>query len=528
MLLEIVSMWVTVRMRATVLCTWAILVGLSALAADARGDGGVDAGGDDASGGTTDGGQSCVDSGDCYAPTPYCDPGSHTCVECLSSRNCADGVCDTTRHTCTGCLSQADCPATAPYCDPASHGCVECLTDKNCEPLGVACLDGECGRCGDGICSAEETISLGFLGPDFPGAPGGGFTVDFRVECREDCEAQCPTKDLGSALGDALASVEVADLRDLFANDCSAGGGHGPDASFLWTAPHSGQFVVDRTASTQSSLFMLFDEGCAGFENVCSGGPGQTPFDAMEGQSFLLVVDTDDEPTGSYVIGIHEVAPEGQAPGDDGGKVDETVASLCIDNAAARGEPVCDEGTRCACEHCPRDYNDCAVIPGCAEIRACMAEKGCIGADCYNSGACRSIIDTYQGVSGPAFRAGVGLQSCALTFGCELPCPGADAGTTPRPDGGRLCAPGREVVCSCDGGTDGTQRCNAGGDAFSPCVCSSDAGTEAGTPKKSKSDSSCGCRIGEAPESGHAAFAALALGLALAARRKRRGGRLLS
>ena len=516
-------MWVIGRMRAVVVGAGLAWTGLLAFATNARGDGGPEAGWDGGPRDTTDAGQSCVDSGDCFVPNPYCDPDSHTCVECLSSRNCAVGVCDVTRHTCSGCLSEADCPASAPYCDTASHGCVECLTDKNCEPLEVACTDGQCGSCGDGICSKREAVSTGgfVFGPAGP-VPND----DGRVVCLEDCEALCPTKDLGSAVGDALASVDVAGLRDLFASDC--GGGQGPDASFLWTAPRSGTFVMNMTGGPEPTVLSLFDQGCAGYEMQCTQGDGdggQMIFDAMEGQSLLVVVDTDGVPTGRYVVGVHEMT--GGGPSADGGHVDETVASLCIDNAAARGEPVCDEGTRCACEHCPRDYDDCAVIPGCAAVRACMEDKGCIGADCYNSGACRSIIDTYQGVSGPAFRAGAGLQSCALTFDCKLPCPGVDAGTTTSPDGGRLCAPGREVACACDGGGDGTKKCDASGNAFSPCGCGgADAGTDAGTPKDND-DSSCGCRIGKTPE-GHAAFAAFALALALTARRKRRTGRLFS
>jgi MYXO-CTERM domain-containing protein len=148
-----------------------------------------------------------------------------------------------------------------------------------------------------------------------------------------------------------------------------------------------------------------------------------------------------------------------------------------------------------------------------------MDSKKCVGADCYSSGACRPVIDTYQGVSGPAFRAASGLQSCALTFDCTLPCPGSvpDAGASPD-SGGRLCAPGREVACGCDGGSDGTKKCDVSGDEFGSCIC----GAEAGTAAEKRDDGSCGCRLGGPSRAGGTALFAAALALFFAARQTSR------
>jgi hypothetical protein len=92
-----------------------------------------------------------------------------------------------------------------------------------------------------------------------------------------------------------------------------------------------------------------------------------------------------------------------------------------------------------------------------------MEEKNCVATECYNSGVCRTVIDSFGGVSGAAFRAGARVQSCELTFGCDLPC-GADGGSADgsvtAPDAGRLCAPGRKIACGCEGGT-GTKVCSA-------------------------------------------------------------------
>jgi MYXO-CTERM domain-containing protein len=392
---------------------------------------------------------------------------------------------------------------------------VECVTDTNCAPFGVACTSGRCGFCGDGTCSPREGIDLFEQYFQDPSMSGG------RENCSDDCAGLCPTVDLGGALGDALGTVQAAAQQNLFSTYCSATGGFGPDASFLWTAPHTGTFVFESTSSTQpGTLVGLFSGGCGGYEMTCGT---EVAMDLAEGDAVLIVLDTDEAPTGSYVLGIHEDTSSGPvAP--DGGVIDNAVVALCLDNAAARGETLCDEGTRCACEHCPRDYDDCAVIPGCQEVRACMVEHACVGADCYNSGACRGVIDSYQGISGPAFRASAALESCALTFDCQLPCDPSDSGSAPSPssDAGQLCSPGREVACACGDGGHGTQRCSDSGAAFSPCECGGvpEAGSAPATPKNDD-EGGCGCRVNGAPEDPTSTLlAAGALAAAVLARRR--------
>ena len=158
-----------------------------------------------------------------------------------------------------------------------------------------------------------------------------------------------------------------------------------------------------------------------------------------------------------------------------------------------------------------------------------MAEKGCVGADCYNSGSCRGVIDSYGGISGPAFRAGAGLQSCALTFACRLPCGVDDAAAPPPPadggmDAGRLCEPGREVVCTCDGAA-GTKVCAPTGMEFSACVCSEADASDGGAVTTRAEGGGCGCRIGAESARGRGWAGAVALAVALGGLRRRRVGR---
>src|SRR5690349_5507341 len=67
----------------------------------------------------------CTGSDGCAAPTPYCHPTLHTCVECETSLNCRDDlVCDQESGTCVTCVGDGDCSQNRPYC--VEGACVEC------------------------------------------------------------------------------------------------------------------------------------------------------------------------------------------------------------------------------------------------------------------------------------------------------------------------------------------------------------------------------------------------------------------
>lgn len=69
--------------------------------------------------------RACTTNADCGAPTPFCDTGISTCVECLNSTQCDDGN-----------------PATTDVCAPAPSSSVKrclhleaCTTDADCHLL---------------------------------------------------------------------------------------------------------------------------------------------------------------------------------------------------------------------------------------------------------------------------------------------------------------------------------------------------------------------------------------------------------
>jgi MYXO-CTERM domain-containing protein len=306
-----------------------------------------------------------------------------------------------------------------------------------------------------------------------------------------------------------------------------------PNVVLAWQAPHDGDFFAT-TAGTPASV-TSWNGGCAsdisGFS--CGTTEDGLAFSFKEGDAVTFVLTPTVEPWGAYSFGITDQNPAcegGICPPSDtgnppGGPVSDAAAAsaaeaLCLDNAHARHDDMC-AGVQCACAHCPQDYDDCHVVPGCGAITDCMTEKHCVGADCYISGQCRSTVDTYGGLSGPAFRAASGLQSCSLSVGCGLPC--ADGGYAAKPatdagvlDAGPVCAAGRTVECPCEGGVTGTKQCLPDGSGFRACVC----GEPPLTPISSEG---CKCRVGAATSQGGGAAGALAmLALALLRRRARR------
>jgi hypothetical protein len=451
----------------------------------------------------------CVSSDACAAPTPYCQPALQQCVECLSSRNCApDQACDVTTGQCVKCNDDADCPQERPYC--TAGGCVECRTRTNCANSNLECVSGVCGTCGDGTCSKRERWAD--FGESFPGTPR-------PVEsCPEDCAGKC----VEVTPGDAKAVRVEIGAENLFETFCSSVSI--PDAMLAFTASTDGTYyaTIRRVAGEESYFSLSIIEGAC---------PGQSPsncgytdsaelnqqLSVREGDSYTLAVES--PVPGTFEVTIGTTPPPCQGPlcgpggGGDAGPND-LGKTACLESARDRGDEMC-EGVTCACSHCPRDYDDCAIIPGCAEVSACFRTKDCVGQDCFDTGACSGVINSYGGPRAPAFRAANALQSCGLAFSCGLPC--GDAGTGSSPDAGvPLCTPGKARTCSCaDGGTgNGEQTCNQDGSAFSDCKC------HASVPKDE--DSSCECGLSRAESSGASVAATLGFMGALLMRKGRR------
>lgn len=458
------------------------------------------------------GAAACATSDDCAPAAPYCRDPDARCVECLTDRNCSSraAVCDAESGRCVQCRSDFDCFAPEYYCDTTNAHCVECLVDANCED-NLACVSGQCGTCGDGTCALRERISFYGFAPDLP----EGIEL-----CPEDCSAACEGIDLGSDIGERLASVDVATLRPRFESTC--GWADGADAPFSWTAPRGGTFEFRIEGVTPQSVVVMAWGGCEGSSTNCYFGDERILGDLAAGESILLVLREPAGSSGERHVTITDM-PDCDAPGPppavcvgepdggsprfmDGGRDATPNAARCLAESRAGAEATC-AATECLCERCPSETTRCLDTSGCPEIRSCLDTDDCVGVACYNSGLCRALIDRTGGLSGQAFRAASALQNCALSVPCELTCPppATDSGPSApvAPDAGRLCAPARTVTCACDGGT-GTRACNAAGSAFGPCDCEPTPPTP-----RAESDSGCGCRSARSPRPAGAPLAAV-------------------
>jgi hypothetical protein len=320
-------------------------------------------------------------------------------------------VCDPNRGECTGCVTDADCPPALPFCD-ALGACVECLNDVQCEAQGVACVSGECGRCGDGICDPREA---------FYWATEVSSSVP-RFQCKEDCIGLCDPKDIGSALGHF--SIEHTRLKNVFSDSCGRDI-DGVEGIFAWKAPRRGlyRFVAigaEISLAPSCDSFDPYSATCA-IARPNDAGPLTVHMDLSVnlGDELVIVVETGKSQADSVALEITCVPPGCEPSGPLPG------VATCLANADRRGEPHCD-GLQCACQYCFDDYDRCAVVPGCPDIGACMRDKACVGKACYDSGDCKTLVDSFGGLQAPAFDTAARLQSCASTFACALPC--ADAG----------------------------------------------------------------------------------------------------
>ena len=97
----------------------------------------------------------CQTEIDCPMPKPFCEQGSHVCVECLTSADCELPTaknCDPDTFSCQGCLAHAECPSKL------------CLPDGACAAENDTVYVSEGGN-DDNPCTLAEpcaTIARGF------------------------------------------------------------------------------------------------------------------------------------------------------------------------------------------------------------------------------------------------------------------------------------------------------------------------------------------------------------------------------
>ncbi len=147
-------------------------------------------------------------------------------------------------------------------------------------------------------------------GGDDVNAPSDGTIADAPTTDVQ-VPGTCDDTDLGTAVGNAVASGTTRGAGDDFADACEgAFGSNSPDVSFTWRAPAAGQYVFDTCGSSFDTLLTVHDGTCSGARLACSDDDGScggflssVTLTLAEGQQVVLVVDGFLE-SGTYVLNI--------------------------------------------------------------------------------------------------------------------------------------------------------------------------------------------------------------------------------
>ncbi|MBI1817100.1 MAG: hypothetical protein HYR72_19160 [Deltaproteobacteria bacterium] len=104
----------------------------------------------------------------------------------------------------------------------------------------------------------------------------------------------CPDTDLGSALPLSISGTTAGAVDGLRSNLC--GFGRGPERTFQYTAPVTGNYIIDTYGSSYDTTLYVYDGACAGTELACNndarGVDAQVTVPLTTGQSIAIVVDS--------------------------------------------------------------------------------------------------------------------------------------------------------------------------------------------------------------------------------------------
>ncbi|MBI2375641.1 MAG: hypothetical protein HYV07_16720 [Deltaproteobacteria bacterium] len=146
----------------------------------------------------------------------------------------------------------------------------------------------------------------------------------------------CPLADLGSAVGESVATGSLVGNGNAVNVSCNVAGA--ADAVFLWAAPHSGNFALSAPRSPTPVALGILEGGCGGTELRCGG---DLAFSAVQGQTFGIVVEGWSGAEGDFDLDIRAL-PVGVCPTQDlGSSVGPGVATGSTIGGGSAMEPSC-------------------------------------------------------------------------------------------------------------------------------------------------------------------------------------------
>ena len=433
----------------------------------------------------------CVDcefNSDCSGSTPTCNTTTHTCRACTDNADCmgnpGGSACVTTgmkAGSCVTCAKDSDCSSTAaPICDTVANECVACLTSTDCSGATPVCNTSNlCVGC---LTSADCSAT--------PMTPVCNPASSVCTACANDYAASNP-----GALACPTAALPA----------CQTAG-----------TPLAGQCALCSASNNSTCVTLPATPVCIASSAQC----GCVTDSDCNPDSYC---DTSSLSTGTCAAGCRVLGDAGATNCATGKYCSETNGSLgtcmsepCNDNTdCSAPNPVCNTiGQPHSCVAC-LNSTDCVTGQVCDTMDTCVEcttnqTKNCAasgtGAACLASGTCGCATDTDCGGSTS------GRVCNTVTSACEQGCRGT---------GGNGCT--APATCSSTSGAIG--QCH-GVTAMDAGMAGKDAGgADAGSAGQVTTESTgCGCRVGggsaprEAP-----ALLGVAVGLALAARRRRSG-----
>ncbi|MBI2379091.1 MAG: hypothetical protein HYV07_34165 [Deltaproteobacteria bacterium] len=134
-----------------------------------------------------------------------------------------------------------------------------------------------------------------------------GESGSYVLNVAEVATPTCPLADLGSALGNGVASGTTVDGIGSFNGTCASSGAS--DVVYLWTAPAAGRYTFDLSGSNYDTVLYLLGAECGGAELVCnddsSGLTSSVSLTMTAGQLVSIVVDGFAAAEGNYVLDIN-------------------------------------------------------------------------------------------------------------------------------------------------------------------------------------------------------------------------------
>ncbi len=350
--------------------------------------------------------------------------------------------------------------------------------EQTCFPAcnGLQCGDdgcgGSCGECDSGTICDDNGQCVGCI-PDCngkecgdDGCSGSCGTCEYNEECSDAglCEEFCPLGDLGSLVGESIATGNTAGNGDHFRASCNVQTSTAPEETLLWTAPATGIYTISTTGSDFDTVLAVLDGECAGDELACNDFVGSDYFPSIvdvtvtEGQVLTIVIDGYGTNSGNYVLNIEQScipSCDGKQCGDDG--CGGSCGDCGTDGIFCNGEESCSDEGLCVHSGDP-----------CQDGDACNSQCNEMEQTCFS--ALDTVCDDNLYCNGEDTCDGQG--HCTVHAGD--PCEGGDACNNSCNEADQNCFSAASTSCNDDLFCNGEDTCDGQGGCTvhvgDPCV----------------------------------------------------------